>query len=194
VLLVNVPDRLLPALLDAPLLQELRPDPSPAMRGTVSCVGIDYCTLALAETKARALEVIHHLERTVPFSGALAGRPGVRRSVRPLTMYWSGCPAGCGNHQAADIGFLGGRTRVNGSVIETFDIFVEGRTGPNPQPGEKVLENVPAEELPGIVEQLAQAHARGQSLREAAAEIAAQLAGNAVPFPIRESVQAAGAG
>lgn len=194
VLLVNVPDRLLPALLDEPLLQEMRPDRSPAMRGTVSCVGIDYCNLALAETKARALEVVRHLERTVPFSGALAGRPGTRRSMRPLTMHWSGCPASCGNHQAADIGFLGGRTRMNGSVIETFDLFVEGRTGPNPQPGEKVLANVPAEELAGIVEQLAQAHARGQSLREAAAGIAAQLAGNAVPFPVRKPAQAAGAG
>lgn len=194
VLLVNVPDRLLPVLLDEPLLQELRPDPTPAMRGTVSCVGIDYCNLALAETKTRALEVVQHLERAVPFMMAAAGRPGARRSLRPLTMHWSGCPAGCGNHQAADIGFLGGRTRINGAVVETFDIFVEGRTGPNPRPGEKVLTNIPADELPGIVEQLVHAHARGQSLREAAAEVAARLAGNAVPFPIHKPAQAAGAG
>ncbi len=194
VLLVNVPDHLLPALLDEPLLRELRPDPTPAMRGTVSCVGIDYCNLALAETKARALEVVRHLERAVLFAMAATGRHSARRSIRPLTMHWSGCPAGCGNHQAADIGLLGGRTRINGTVVETFDIFVEGRTGPNPRPGEKVLENIPADELPGIVEQLVHAHVRGQSLREAAADMAARRAGNAVPFTPATPAQVAGAG
>src|SRR5438093_1538831 len=40
VLLVNVPDRALSALLAEPLLRRLRPDPSPVMRGTVSCIGV----------------------------------------------------------------------------------------------------------------------------------------------------------
>ena len=33
-------------------------------------------------------------------------------------MHWSGCPAGCGNHAAADIGLLGKNVRVNGEVVE----------------------------------------------------------------------------
>jgi ferredoxin-nitrite reductase len=89
-------------------------------------------------------------------------------------MNWSGCPAACGNHQAADLGFLGGKTRVGGDVVETFDVFVGGRTGAAPRPGVKVLEKVPTAELPEIAEALVRAHARGESLDEVAAELAAR--------------------
>src|SRR5581483_10484526 len=176
VILVNVPDGALPDLLAEPLLKELRPDPSPVLRGTVSCIGVDYCNLALAETKGVARQVIAHLEqveRSAPVD--LAGGTASRyRPRRPVTLHWSGCPAACGNHQAADIGFLGGRARIGGEVVETFDIFVDGRTGADPQPGQKVLEKIPATEVPYVAERLVRAHQRGESLYEAAARIAAE--------------------
>jgi ferredoxin-nitrite reductase len=174
VLLVNVSDRALPALLGEPLLRELRPDPSPIMRGTVSCIGVDYCNLALAETKGAARMVANHLETL------LHGRDGhgdeKRLRLRPVTVNWSGCPAACGNHQAADIGFLGGKTRIGGEVVETFDVFVDGRTGTAARAGEKVLEKIPTAELTEVAEALVRAHARGESLVEVAAGIASQRA------------------
>jgi ferredoxin-nitrite reductase len=160
VLIPGVPDRLLPDLLAEPLLKVLRPDPSHAMRGTVSCIGVDYCNLALAETKGAARQLISHLEETVPFSES-----------RPITMNWSGCPAACGNHQASDIGFLGGKTRIDGAVVETFDIFVGGRTGTNPRAGERVMEKIPATEIAAVTEALVRAHATGEPLEEAAMRI-----------------------
>ena len=39
-----------------PLLQVLRYDPSEIMRGLVSCTGIEFCNLAVIETKQRALD------------------------------------------------------------------------------------------------------------------------------------------
>ena len=57
-----------------------------------------------------------------------------------LTMHWSGCPAGCGNHAAADIGLLGKNARINGEIVDAFDVFVGGRSGPNARPGMKILE------------------------------------------------------
>jgi ferredoxin-nitrite reductase len=174
VLLVNVSDRALSGLLAEPLLRELRPDPSPAMRGTVSCIGVDYCNLALAETKGAAQVLVKHLD------AALHGPEGhgdeKRLRLRPVTLNWSGCPAACGNHQAADIGFLGGKTRVDGEVTETFDVFVGGCTGTNPRPGQRVLEKIPTAELPEVAEAMVRAHARGDSLPEVATRIAAERA------------------
>ncbi|HEY3109131.1 MAG TPA: ferredoxin--nitrite reductase [Chloroflexota bacterium] len=174
VLIVNVPDRALSALLAEPLLRELRPDPSPVMRGTVSCIGVDYCNLALAETKGAARLIVDHLESVLYEPDGHGDEKRLR--LRPVTMNWSGCPAACGNHQAADIGFLGGKTRIGSEVVETFDIFVGGRAGVAPEAGQKVLEKIPTAELPKVAETLVRAHARGGSLVEAAARIASERA------------------
>jgi ferredoxin-nitrite reductase len=189
-ILPGVPDSCLPDLLAEPLLRELRPDPSPAARGTVSCIGVDYCNLALAETKGLAREVVHHLEATLLADVSRANGSRLRTPA-VISMNWSGCPAACGNHQAADIGFLGGKARVGGEVVETFDIFVDGRTGTDPRPGIKVLEKIPAPEIPLLTEQLVRAHARGESLSDAAARLAAARNGSA-PEPTATAMSAAG--
>jgi sulfite reductase beta subunit-like hemoprotein len=118
--------------------------------------------------------VADHLERVLHSPDGHADEKRLR--LRPITLNWSGCPAACGNHQAADLGFLGGKTRVDGQVIEVFDIFVGGRTGMSPVAAEKVLEKIPTAELPEVAEALMRAHARGESLVEAAATIASDRA------------------
>jgi len=136
----NVPRQRLDALLREPLLEELPSSPSPFLRGLVACVGTDFCNLAQIETKQRALEL----------SQALEERLGP--SHRPLKIHWSGCPAGCGNHQAADIGFRGFRTKVGGQIIDAVAIYTGGRTGPHAVPGKQVLEMVPCDSsLPQVV-------------------------------------------
>jgi NAD(P)H-nitrite reductase large subunit len=137
----NVPNERVHALTGDPLLKELSHEPSGAMRGLVSCTGIDYCHLALVETKELAMKTARHLENTF-------GRS------KPLTMHWSGCPAGCANHAAADVGLLGKNIRVNGTVIEAVDVFVGGGSGPNARPGTKVLEDIPCEDLPQVLERM----------------------------------------
>src|SRR6185312_759987 len=88
VMLTNVPNTNLTRLLAEPLVQELRADPSPVMRGTVSCIGVGLCDLALTDTKGDALRVARSLEQSLP--------PG-----RSIAINWSGCPAACGSHHVA---------------------------------------------------------------------------------------------
>ena len=144
-IIADVPEANLPALLEEPLLSRLSPDPAPQMRGLVSCTGNDYCNLALIETKSVSRRVIEALDSRYP-------------DAAPLRMYWSGCPAGCGNHHAADIGFQGGKTRFEGEVVDAVTIFAGGRTGPNAQPARKVMEQVPVSTsgsvLPALMEKL----------------------------------------
>ena len=143
----HVPDRTIGELTGEPLLQELRYDPSAIMRGLVSCTGIEFCNLAVIETKQRALDIARALERKL-------------ESVSPITMAWSGCPAGCGNHLVADIGLLGTKTRVDGRVVDAVTIFVGGKTGKRARLAEKIMEEVPCARLPAVLEELVRYYPR----------------------------------
>ena len=136
----NVPAHRVAELLEEPLLKQLSPRPSPFVRGLVACVGTDYCNLALIETKSRAIALSETLHKKM---GSAAN---------PLSIHWSGCPAGCGNHQAADIGLRGFKTRINGKIVDAVAIYTGGRTGPHAIAGQELLETVPCDEsFPDVV-------------------------------------------
>jgi ferredoxin-nitrite reductase len=143
----NVPTDRVDDLLAEPLLKEFSPRPSPFVRGLVACVGTDYCNLAQIETKNRA----------VALSQALKEKLGTH--VNPLTIHWSGCPAGCGNHQAADVGLRGFKTKINGKIVDAVAIYVGGRTGPHAIAGKEILETVPCDEaFPEVVANVIQSY------------------------------------
>jgi ferredoxin-nitrite reductase len=139
----NVPEDRLDALRQEPIVRELPHDPSPVLRGLVACVGSDYCHFALIETKGWAVEVARELERRT------AGR-----KVLPLTIHWSGCPAGCGLHQAATIGLQGCRSRVDGQVVDAAHVFVNGRSGPGANAAQDLMYDVPCDRLADALEPL----------------------------------------
>jgi ferredoxin-nitrite reductase len=160
----NVTDRKLGDLTEEPLLKQFTYNPSPILKGTVSCVGMDYCNLAVIETKSRALET----------SLALEAKLG--NGIKPITMHWSGCPAGCGNHTVADIGLLGKKVRIEGQVVDAVDVYVGGRSGPNPKQAVKILEDVPCSKLASVLEGLIPYHSRDRMHRVRGAEKSARAA------------------
>jgi NAD(P)H-nitrite reductase large subunit len=140
----NIPENRIGALTDEPLFGELPFDPSPIMRGLVSCTGNDYCHLALIETKGYAIQVARELEKRT------AGR-----KIQPLTIHWSGCPAGCGLHQTSTIGLQGCRSRLsNGDIVDAAHVCVKGQTGPNPKVATDLMYDVPCDQLPDALEPL----------------------------------------
>jgi NAD(P)H-nitrite reductase large subunit len=141
VIVPNVPDANVAAFVREPLLRELRYDPPVATRGLVSCTGIDYCHFALIETKELAMKTARYLEPRLD-------------GHKAFTMHWSGCPAGCGNHSLADVGLLGKNVRINGKLVDAVDVFIGGRSGADPRGGTKVLEDVPCENLPEVLERI----------------------------------------
>jgi ferredoxin-nitrite reductase len=101
-------------------------------------------------------------------------------SHRPLKIHWSGCPAGCGNHQAADIGFRGLRTKVGDQIIDAVAIYTGGRTGPHAVAGKEVLEIVPCDaSLPDVVAGLIDA--QQAQLPKTYPDVADRLTGTARP-------------
>jgi len=130
----------MPALLREPLLKELSPAPSPLFRGLVACTGTDYCNLAQIDAKGLAVQMSQALEERLGKAGS------------PLTIHWSGCPAGCGNHQAADIGFRGLRVNVGDQIVDAVAIYTGGKTGPGAVAGQEVMDVVPCDDkLPDVV-------------------------------------------
>ena len=144
----HITDRLVGELAEEPLVKQFAYNPSALYKGLVSCVGSDYCNLAVIETKSRAVDTARALERKLG------------DGLKPITLHWSGCPAGCGNHLVADIGLLGKKAKVGGKVIDAVDIFVGGRSGPDPKLATKIMEDVPCDKLPSVLETLMPYHTR----------------------------------
>ena len=112
-----VPDSSLPAMKAEMDAAGLVYAPSNFRRGCVSCTGIEFCNLAVAETKNRMMSLIGQLEQ----------RSGWYQDK--IRIHFSGCPSSCGQHQIADIGFRGARTKVDGKMVDAYDLFVGGRLG-----------------------------------------------------------------
>ncbi|EWT01381.1 sulfite reductase [Intrasporangium oryzae NRRL B-24470] len=73
--------------------------PSPFRRNTMACTGIEFCKLAIVETKATAAATIAELERRLADVTPQLGRP--------ISLNVNGCPNSCARIQVADIGLKG---------------------------------------------------------------------------------------
>ncbi|MEU8245129.1 nitrite/sulfite reductase [Nonomuraea sp. NPDC048916] len=143
VILDVAPDRVdsLVAELEA---RDLQVNPSTFRRQTMACTGIEYCKLAIVETKASASNLIDELERRLP------------GFAEPLTINVNGCPNSCARIQVADIG-LKGQLVVdeNGEQVEGYQIHLGGSLGVNPGFGRKVRGlKTTATALPDYVERV----------------------------------------
>jgi len=89
--------------------------PSAFRRHTMACTGIEFCKLAITETKARAADLISELERRLPGFEV------------PVTINVNGCPNSCARIQTADIGLKGSLvTGPDGTQVEGFQVHLGG--------------------------------------------------------------------
>jgi sulfite reductase (ferredoxin) len=131
-------------------------------RGTMACTGIEFCKLAIVETKARAAELVARLEASL---GDLDGGAGPTQ----VTININGCPNACARTQVADIGLKGQLVPgPDGQLVEGFQIHLGGalttRAGQQAGFGRKLrgLKTTSAE-LPDYVERVAGRYLAGRS-------------------------------
>src|SRR5262249_12577795 len=105
------------------------------LKGGVSCTGIEFCNLAVAETKNRLMTLVEQLEQM---------HPNFDRKIR---FHFSGCPSACGQHQIADIGFRGKRFTENGVEVDGFDLFLGGGLGSDRKFNQLVFIKIPSRDL-----------------------------------------------
>ncbi|MET7747020.1 nitrite/sulfite reductase [Micromonospora sp. NPDC005367] len=138
--------------------------PSAWRRGTMACTGIEYCKLAIVETKARGEELVTRLEQRL------------RDFDADISIHLNGCPNACARTQVADIG-LKGQLVVgpDGRQVEGFQVHLGGglgmAAGRTAGFGRKLRGlKTTAEELPAYVERLARRYLAGRREGEAFAQ------------------------
>ncbi|MCF2571170.1 nitrite/sulfite reductase [Brevibacterium sp. UCMA 11754] len=86
-------------------------------RSTMACTGIEYCKLAIVETKQTAADAVTALEER------LAGID----LPHPISLHLNGCPNSCARIQTADIGLKGQIvTTDEGEQVPGFQVHVGG--------------------------------------------------------------------
>ncbi|MER7170280.1 nitrite/sulfite reductase [Streptomyces mesophilus] len=143
-IVLDIEESQVESLVSALEALDLKVNASPFRRGTMACTGIEFCKLAIVETKARGASLIDELERRIP------------EFDEPLTININGCPNACARIQVADIG-LKGQLVLNdqGEQVEGYQVHLGGALGLEAGFGRKVRGlKVTSEELPDYVERV----------------------------------------
>jgi sulfite reductase (ferredoxin) len=113
--IVDVPDENVHGLVAELDALGLPVKPSVFRRHMMACTGIEFCKLAIVETKGRAMSLIDELEQRLPDFDS------------PVTINVNGCPNSCARIQTADIGLKGSLvTDASGTQVEGFQIHLGG--------------------------------------------------------------------
>lgn len=163
-LILDVEEDRVEPLREALAALDLQVAPSSFRRGTMACTGIEFCKLAIVETKARGATLVDELERRLPAFD------------EPITINLNGCPNSCARIQVADIGLKGQLvTDENGEQVEGYQVHLGGALGLDPGFGRKVRGlKVTAAQLPDYVERVLTRYTAGREEGERFAQWAAR--------------------
>ncbi|MCW2834866.1 MAG: nitrite/sulfite reductase [Nocardioides sp.] len=92
--------------------------PSNWRRNTMACTGIEFCKLAIVDTKERSRKLVTELEKRFPDLDTA------------ITVNVNGCPNACARTQVADIGLKGQLVMdEDGNQVEGFQVHLGGALG-----------------------------------------------------------------
>jgi len=119
ILILDVPRDKVSDVVNGLRALELESSPGEFHRNVIACTGIEYCKLAIVETKATAREVVQILDRAFPDLDV------------PISVHVNGCPNSCARIQVADIGFKGQLVLDDetGEQVPGFQVHLGGRLG-----------------------------------------------------------------
>ena len=119
ILVLDVPEERVDAVTAGLEELDLSVRPSMFRRATMACTGIEFCKLAIVETKVNAAHAISELEKRL---GDLEPEIG-----RPISLHVNGCPNSCARIQVADIGLKGQLiTDADGNQVPGYQVHLGG--------------------------------------------------------------------
>ncbi len=138
-LILDIPEDRVGELVSALAAEDLPVSPSAFRRSAMACTGIEFCKLAIVETKQRARDLYTELDQRLPGFDT------------PITINVNGCPNSCARFQIADIG-------LKGSIVDGgdgFQVHLGGSLGTDAAFGRKLRGlKVGADGLTDYVERL----------------------------------------
>jgi sulfite reductase (ferredoxin) len=161
---LDVPEDRVESLVEALRAIGLEARPSSWRRSTMACTGIEFCKLAIVETKARAAQLVTELEKRLADLNV------------DISVNVNGCPNACARTQVADIGLKGQLVPgPDGALVEGFQVHLGGglsmAAGQRPGFGRKLRGlKTTAEDLVEYVERLSRRYAVGRTEGESFAE------------------------
>ena len=162
--IVDVPDGSVGELVEELEGLGLPVAPSVFRRHMMACTGIEFCKLAIVETKGRAMGLIDELEKRLPDFDS------------PVTINVNGCPNSCARIQTADIGLKGSLVIDDaGNQVEGFQIHLGGALTGGDAAGSGFGRKVrglkaTADELPDYVERVLRRYDAARSVGESFAQ------------------------
>lgn len=152
-LLLNVPEGNVEKVLQGLSDTELSINVHPIRRSVVTCTGIEFCKLAITETKARSRQIVEYLEARVHLD-------------EPLRLNITGCPNACAHYQIGHIGLMGSKTKIDGQIVDAYDFLIGGKLGEGARFNHAVLRKVPAMECAKRLEWLLTGYKQKRKARE----------------------------
>ena len=138
IILLSIPEQNLEATLSA--LEAIGLHANNFFRGsTIACTGIQFCRLALTETKAKTTRLVEHLET----------RFG-NEFPHAFSINLTGCSNACARYQVADLGFMGSERAGE----EVYQVFIAGGLDDAERLGDKLSGIVPAQDLETYTERV----------------------------------------
>ncbi|WP_330241290.1 nitrite/sulfite reductase [Streptomyces sp. NBC_00525] len=143
-IILDVPEDRVTSLVESLEAMDLRVNPSTFRRGTMACTGIEFCKLAIVDTKKRGSDLIDELERRLPDFD------------EPITININGCPNACARIQTADIGLKGQlMMTADGEQVGGYQVHLGGSLGVDATFGRKVRGlKVTSDDLPDYIERV----------------------------------------
>jgi sulfite reductase (ferredoxin) len=132
---------------------DLRARPDAFRKGMMACTGIEFCKLAIGETKGRARWLAEELDRRCP---------GFDEELR---IHVNGCPNSCARFQVADIGLMSAlMPRPDGTRSDAFLVHLGGTMGDDGAFGRKVKGvKIYAEDAADYLEELVRRYLRARA-------------------------------
>jgi sulfite reductase (ferredoxin) len=128
--------------------------PDAFRKGTMACTGIEFCKLAIGETKGRAQWLSTELARRLPDFD------------EDIRIHVNGCPNSCARFQVADIGLMSAlRVRPDGTKSDAFLVHLGGTMGSAEQAFGRKVKGVKiyAEDAADYVETLVRRYLRDRN-------------------------------
>ncbi len=117
--------------------------PSVFQSRTLACTGLNFCKLAISETKNFSIELVNYLNKKFPdFS-------------EPVSISINGCPNACAHPHIVDLGFIGAKIKKDNETVSGFNLVVGGHlNGTESKFALKTPVKVTQDEVPAFVESL----------------------------------------
>lgn len=140
-LISDIAEQDIDAVKDAIAALGLEWQASSVRAGLVACTGSAGCKYAAADTKAHALLLARYIEERMTLD-------------RPINIHLTGCHHSCAQHYIGDIGLEATKVERDEELVEGYHVCVGGGWGAEQGVGRRLLDSVPFDEIPPVVERV----------------------------------------